>query len=84
MTPQRFSRVFLFLAASLLALTACSAPLPPVIVATQTQIAPPASNGETDALPPAVEYNLGDATIVQERFPEDSRFRNMPVRLNGL
>ena len=29
--------------------------------------------------PPAVEYNLGDATLVQERFPEDSRFRNMPI-----
>ncbi len=35
-------------------------------------------------LPPAVEYNLGEAIIVQERFPEDSRFRNMPVRVNGL
>ncbi len=35
-------------------------------------------------LPPAVEYNLGETTIIQERFPEDSRFRNMPVRLNGL
>lgn len=37
------------------------------------------------AVPPrAVEYNLGEATIVQERFPEDSRFRNMPVQLNGI
>ncbi len=35
-------------------------------------------------LPRVVEYDLGEATIVQERFPEDSRFRNMPVRLNGL
>ncbi|MCL4857850.1 MAG: hypothetical protein KJZ93_00520, partial [Caldilineaceae bacterium] len=35
-------------------------------------------------LPPAVEYNLGDTTIVQARFPADSRFRNMPVRLNGM
>ncbi|MFN8471133.1 MAG: hypothetical protein U0822_02840 [Anaerolineae bacterium] len=35
-------------------------------------------------LPPAVEYNLGDTTIVQSNFPPDSRFRNMPVRLNGL
>ncbi len=31
-----------------------------------------------------MEYSLGDATLVQERFPEDSRFRNMPVRLNGV
>ena len=35
-------------------------------------------------LPPAVEYNLGEATIIQERFAEDNRFRTMPVRLNGL
>ncbi|MFN8482322.1 MAG: hypothetical protein U0768_04560 [Anaerolineae bacterium] len=36
------------------------------------------------ALPPAVEYNLGDTTIVQSNFPPDSRFHNMPVRLNGV
>jgi len=36
------------------------------------------------ASPKAVEYNLGETTITQARFPEDSRFRNMPVRLNGL
>ncbi|HQF72111.1 MAG TPA: hypothetical protein PLH39_12630, partial [Promineifilum sp.] len=35
------------------------------------------------ALPLAVAYDLGDATIVQANFPEDSRFRNMPIRLNG-
>ncbi len=52
-----------------------------------TAAAPPRA---PEALPPsaspgqAVEYNLGETTIVQERFPEDSRFRNMPVRLNGL
>lgn len=42
----------------------------------------PAETG--DLLPPAVEYDLGETTIVQDRFPEDSRFRNMPVRLNGV
>ena len=35
-------------------------------------------------LPAAVEYNLGETTISQSMFPEDSRFRNMPVRLNGM
>ncbi len=34
--------------------------------------------------PPAVTYDLGDATVVQANFPEDSRFRNMPVQLNGV
>jgi dienelactone hydrolase len=44
----------------------------------------PAEPSLPAAPPAAVEYNLGDTTIVQERFPEDSRFRNMPVRLNGV
>jgi hypothetical protein len=34
--------------------------------------------------PVAVEYNLGETTITQSMFPEDSRFRKMPVRLNGI
>jgi hypothetical protein len=34
--------------------------------------------------PTAVTYNLGETTIVQSRFPEDSRFHDMPVRLNGI
>jgi hypothetical protein len=34
--------------------------------------------------PTAVAYNLGETTITQARFPEDSRFHNMPVRLNGV
>ncbi len=29
-------------------------------------------------------YNLGETTIVQEAFPEDNRFHNMPVRLEGV
>ena len=59
MTPHSVFLSVLVSAASLLALTACSAPLPPVIVATQTQIAPPPSNGHTDAVPPAVELQPG-------------------------
>ncbi|MFN3330996.1 MAG: hypothetical protein ACK47M_00605 [Caldilinea sp.] len=64
---------------ALLALAACSPIQPPGI--------PLASDGQSQAsgdLPPAVEYNLGEATIIQERFPADSRFREMPVRLNGV
>lgn len=34
--------------------------------------------------PAAVEYDLGEGTVIQERFPEGERFRTMPVRLNGL
>lgn len=35
-------------------------------------------------LPPAVFYDLGETTVIQDWFAEDSRFRNMPVRLNGV
>jgi hypothetical protein len=55
-----------------LALAACSPIQPPTV---------PAASDEP---PRAVEYDLGEATITQERFPADSRFREMPVRLNGV
>ena len=35
-------------------------------------------------LPPSVFYDLGETTLVQDNFPEDSRFRNMPASLNGV
>jgi hypothetical protein len=38
----------------------------------------------SEDLPASVEYNLGETTITQSMFTEDSRFRNMPVRLNGI
>jgi hypothetical protein len=65
--------VAVFVAA--LALAACSPIQPPVTVPEQRQ------SRRTAA---AVEYDLGEATIIQERFPADSRFREMPVRLNGV
>jgi dienelactone hydrolase len=45
---------------------------------------PPRAIPISPGLPDVVEYNLGDATLTQSHFPEDSRFRNMPVRLNGV
>ncbi len=64
---------------ALAALAAC-API-------EAPVASPAGDEQaqlTVDLPPAVEYNLGDAVIIQDRFPADSRFRAMPVRLNGV
>jgi dienelactone hydrolase len=52
----------------------------PELPATQTS----AADSQAVSLPDVVEYNLGDTTITQSMFTEDSRFRNMPVRLNGL
>ena len=69
--------VAVFVAA--LAVAACAPIQPPVT--------PPASDAQSlvsGELPPAVEYNLGDAVLIQDRFPADSRFREMPVRLNGV
>jgi len=66
-----------------LVLAACASP-----ALSPTPIATPGPTIEASALPAvlptAVEYNLGEATIVQSNFPEDSRFRQMPVRLNGV
>lgn len=54
----------------------------PALEATETS--PVVTATEPASLPAVVEYNLGDTTITQSMFPEDSRFRNMPVRLNGI
>ncbi len=72
--------------------TSAAATAPPAAVAPTRPTTAPTSAassatpgaGSTAGLPSVVEYNLGDATILQERFPADSRFRNMPVRLNGI
>ena len=65
------------------ALSAC-VPLPPAAPPAATRMAAMPAEGIAPASPKAVEYNLGETTITQARFPEDSRFRNMPVRLNGV
>lgn len=48
--------------------------------------APPVASDQAPDLPATlvVEYDLGEAQIIQDRFPEDSRFRKMPVQLNGV
>ncbi len=61
----------------LLILAGCTAAAP-------QPTATPAITSVPDSAPLAVEYNLGETTIVQANFPEDSRFRDMPVRLNGV
>jgi hypothetical protein len=45
---------------------------------------PPTATPFVVAGPPAIEFNLGDATIIQPQFPLDSQFYTMPLRLNGL
>jgi hypothetical protein len=53
---------------ALIMLTACA----------QSEITP------TARPPQILSYDLGEATIVQEHFPPDSPFREMPVRLEGV
>jgi hypothetical protein len=60
--------------------------MPPTATAAADEPTATAGAAETPPgdLPPAVLYDLGEATVIQSNFPEDSRFRNMPVRLNGV
>ena len=34
--------------------------------------------------PPAIEFDLGDVSIIQPQYPLDSKFYTMPLRLNGM
>lgn len=68
------------LALLVMALAACYPPPSPAV----SMPGPLAPDAGTLPAPAAVAYDLGEATIVQERFPEDSGFRHMPVRLNGV
>jgi hypothetical protein len=74
---------------TLLLFVACATPTSPPAatpVAEQPTSEPTAEPTAVPAaeLPVAVAYNLGETTIAQSNFPEDSRFHNMPVRLNGV
>jgi dienelactone hydrolase len=79
----RFSRALVALTVLAAALSACVS-LPPAVPPPATRMAALPAEGIAPASPKTVEYNLGETTITQARFPEDSRFRNMPVRLNGV
>jgi hypothetical protein len=58
--------------------------MPPPLPPSPSDVTRAGTPAESENLPQAIAYDLGEATIVQERFPADSRFRSMPVRLNGL
>ena len=75
-------------------LVACASPAPEASEPTVTSSVEPTISPTAEPTlepemtagekPTAVTYNLGETTIVQSRFPEDSRFHDMPVRLNGI
>jgi dienelactone hydrolase len=79
-SPMRRLR-FILLATLSLLLAAC-VPIPPASTPPANSTVEPTVASTANLT--AVEYNIGETTITQARFPEDSRFRNMPVRLNGL
>jgi len=56
----------------------------PTAVVTEAATAISEAAEDDSDLPPAVFYDLGETTLIQDNFPEDSRFRNMPARLNGV
>lgn len=69
-------RVIAAVIGAVLLLAGCALPPPPPVRSTPSTTTP--------TLPSVTGYNLGDAVIVQSQFQEGSRFREMPVRLNGL
>jgi hypothetical protein len=82
---RRYVRKPLILFALAFLLVGCSTPaVQPAEVPLETATSQAAAATEPASPPAAVEYNLGDTTITQSMFAEDSRFRNMPVRLNGI
>lgn len=82
-------KTIIILLATLIFVAACSQTEPtptetPELSITETAVPtnlPPTP--ETNSVE-VTHYNLGDGTIIQDHFPEDSRFRNMPVRLEGV
>lgn len=58
--------------------------IPPTEIAPTLEIGQATTTAAAQDLPVVVEYNLGETTISQSMFPEDDRFYNMPVRLNGI
>jgi hypothetical protein len=58
---------------------------PDVPTVEETAVSPTSEAAEPASYPATVvNYNLGEATILQDQFPEDNKFRNMPVRLEGV
>jgi dienelactone hydrolase len=89
----KMGRTCLLLLVALTLLLAACAPIPVVTpsasVKPQPSLPPASPRSQAPAtsataVPKTVEYNLGETTVVQSRFPKDSRFHNMPVRLNGV
>ncbi len=54
------------------------------VIVTVPPTAEPSAEPDAPPLPAGVFYDLGEAIILQENFAEDSRFRRMPVQLNGV
>jgi hypothetical protein len=73
--------------AILVVLVACGdeEPTPDPATEDPTPVPPTAVPAELKSFAAQVaEYNLGETTILQGHFPEDSPFRHMPVRLDGV
>jgi hypothetical protein len=55
--------------------TSAAAPLP------TATMPPPTATPFAVKVPQAIEFNLGDATIIQPQFPQDSKFYTMPLSM---
>lgn len=81
------SKIWLAMWVILLLLTACGSgttELTPESEISAVGTAVPPTEVSQTLSPQIATYNLGETTITQDHFPEDSQFREMPVRLNGV
>lgn len=72
---------------ALLLLIACSQPkaTPAVMSEEPTAVSTTPEITGTESSPMmVVSYDLGETVIIQDNYPEDSPFREMPVRLDGV
>ncbi|CAG0930412.1 putative lipoprotein YbaY [Thermoflexales bacterium] len=59
-------------------------PTPTVTPAPSATLPPPTATPFVVNGPPPIEFDLGEATLLQPQYPPDSQFYTMPLRLNGL
>jgi len=59
-------------------------PTPTVTPQPTATLPPPTATSFVVTGPQAIEFNLGDFTIIQPQYPPDSKFYTMPLRLNGM
>jgi uncharacterized lipoprotein YbaY len=59
-------------------------PAPVVTLQPTATLSPPTATPFVVKGPQPIEFDLGEATIIQPQYPQDSKFYTMPLHLNGV